>query len=326
MPDLRSPRHEPIPVPGRELSWRPKEPESRLLVLLIVLLTASGCRIWRYRDEPLQRLTAARRLSLQGLEAQRQGRWSEAEAWFAAALVECPADERARCGYAETLWQRGARAQALTHMEEAVRLSGHDPQRLVQLGRMYLALGQVAKAAEAAERAIQSNSQHAAAWALRGEVLLSRGETEQALAAMHRAMSLQHPLPEVQLAVARIYLQQQRPQRAYSTLEALAATYPPEHVPVEVLVPQGIALRQMGRLAEAAERLRAAVQRGNPSAELWYELAQTQFALGETASARQSLQAALTCDPQHAPSLALREKLPEATPNMAATRTPAGLW
>jgi tetratricopeptide (TPR) repeat protein len=274
----------------------------------------------------MQRLAAARQLSLQGLEAQRRGHWSEAESLFAAAILQCPADERARCGYAEALWQRGAQAAAVAHMEEAVRLSGYDPQRLVQLGRMYLALGSLPRAGESAARAIQANSQHAAAWALQGEVLLAQGRMDDALAALHRAMALQQPLPEAQLAAARIYLLQGRTQRAYSTLEALAATYPPDQVPVEVLMPMGMALRQMGRAAEAEQRLTQAVQRGSPSADLWYELAQAQLALGDAVEARQSVQAALERDPQHAPSLALRQSLGPGAPGMAVVRTPGGVW
>lgn len=296
------------------------------LAMLLVVLFATGCRAWRFREEPMQRLTAARQLSLQGLEAQQRGHWGEAESLFAAAILECPADERAHGGYAEVLWQRGARAAAVTHMQEAVRLSGYDPQRLVQLGRMYLALGDVPRAAEVAARAIEANRQHAAAWALQGEVLLAQGQMDAALAALHRAMALEQPLPEVRLMVARIYLQQGRAQRAYSTLEALAASYPLDQVPGEVLVPMGIALRQMGRLAEAAQRLAQAAQRRPSSAEVWYELAQTQLALGEVAAARQSLQAALERDPQHAPSWVLHQTLGEAAPHVAASGRPQAVW
>lgn len=299
--------------------------EGRLLALLVLVM--AGCRTWPHREQPMQRLAAARQLSLQGLEAQRRGHWSEAESLFAAAILQCPADERARCGYAEALWQRGAYSAAVSHMEEAVPLSGYDPQRLVQLGRMYLALGDVPRAGETAERAIQAtNSQQAAAWALKGEVLLAQGRQDEALAALHRALALQQPLPEVQIAVARIYLEQGRAQRAYSTLEALAASYPLDQVPFEVLMPMGVALRQIGRAAEAEQRLAQAVQRGNASAEGWYELAQTQVVLGDVAAARQLLRAALEHDPHHAPSLALRQSLGEAAPGMAVARPPTAAW
>jgi predicted Zn-dependent protease len=88
----------------------------------------------------------------------------------------------------------------------------------------------------------------------------------------------------------------------------------------------GIALRQMGRLAEAAQRLAQAAQRRPSSAEVWYELAQTQLALGEVAAARQSLQAALERDPQHAPSWVLHQTLGEAAPHVAASGRPQAVW
>ena len=39
--------------------------------------------------------------------------WEQAEEFYAAAVARCPTDERARCGYAEALWQRGARMDAV---------------------------------------------------------------------------------------------------------------------------------------------------------------------------------------------------------------------
>jgi predicted Zn-dependent protease len=82
----------------------------------------------------------------------------------------------------------------------------------------------------------------------------------------------------------------------------------------------------MGRLSEAAERLAQAVRRGHPSADLWYELAQTQLALGDATAAWQSLEAALKCDPEHALSLALRQSLGDAGRSMAVARTPLSGW
>ena len=99
-----------------------------------------------------------------------------AETLFAAAILKCPSDERARSGYAESLWQRGAREQAIEHMEEAVRLSVHDAQRLVRLGQMYGATGDLARAGHCADQAIGVSPELASAWALRGHVQRERPE------------------------------------------------------------------------------------------------------------------------------------------------------
>jgi tetratricopeptide (TPR) repeat protein len=206
-------------------------------------------------------------MSLQALDAQQQGRWDEAEALFAAAVEQCPSDDRARQGYAEALWRRGLQTEAVTHMEEAVRLSGSDPERLVQLGGMYLAQGQTHRAAEQALQAIAANPQHAGAWALRGQVQQVEGMRDEALASYFRALSFQPHQPAVQLAIAEIYAQQNRPQRALATLQALAADYPPARVPPEVRHREGLALRELGRHADANAALSQATNQGNSTAE-----------------------------------------------------------
>jgi tetratricopeptide (TPR) repeat protein len=243
------------------------------------------------------------------MTARQQGRWELAETLYAEAVLKCPRDERARCGYAESLWQRGAQVEAVAHMEEAVRLSGHDPERVVQLGEMYLARGELGRAGQQAERAVAANGQLPGAWALRGKVLAAQGSRTEALASFHRALALQGQYPEVQLALAEIYNQQDRPQRALATLQALADGYPPDQLPVDVLIHQGLALRKLGRHTDAARSLAQAAERGSPSADLLYELGRTQLTAGDTPAARLSIAAALERDPAHVGAQTLREEL-----------------
>ncbi len=274
-------------------------------ILFGLLIGAPGCRVFRSHKVSDENIAAARQLSLQGMDAQQRGHWDRAETLFAAAILKCPSDERARYGYAEALWQRGAWQKAVEHMEEAVRLSGNDPERLVRLGQMYRARGDLARAGRQADAAIAVNGQLAAAWALRGHVLLAQGDSTGALTSFHRALSYEQPLPDVQLAIARIYAQENRPQRVLATLQSLAATYPSDQVPQEVLIQQGLALRALGRHQDAVTALAAAAQVGNPSPELLCDLARTQMLAGEGAAARQTLAAALQRTPKHPLCLAL---------------------
>src|SRR5262245_12501017 len=142
----------------------------RVLLIAAAVFLPTGCRVLRRQQVSDESIAAARQLSLQGLDAQQRGQWERAETLFAAAILKCPSDERARSGYAESLWQRGAREQALEHMEEAARLSAHDAHRLVRLGQMYGAMGNLARAGHWAELAIGVNPELASAWALRGHV------------------------------------------------------------------------------------------------------------------------------------------------------------
>jgi tetratricopeptide (TPR) repeat protein len=295
-------------------------PARRAIVLALVLAAAnfaSGCRILRGPRISDESIAAARRLSLQGIDAQQRGHWDRSETLFAAAILKCPSDERARWGYAEALWRRGAFDQAIGHMEEAVRLSGHDPERLVRLGHMYRARGDWQRAGELAERAIAANSQLAAAWALRGDVLRSQGQRSEALAAYHRALSYAQPLPEVQLAIADIYAQDNRPQRALTTLQALAGSYPPGQAPPEVLFRQALVFRTLSRHHDSIRTFRDLALRGDPPPELLSELARSQMLTADATAARQTILAALNSYPHDSACLALANELHMSTGQVA---------
>jgi tetratricopeptide (TPR) repeat protein len=246
------------------------------------------------------------------MDAMQQGRWDEAERIFAGAVKACPDDERARGCYADTLWHRGACEQALVHMQQAVKLSGQDPQRLVQLGEMHLAMKQLGKASECADQAIAKNGRLSTAWALRGEVRMARGQFDDALADYHRSLAYSSHQPRVQMAVAQIYRRQTRPQRALSTLETLAEQYPPGEAPIDVVALQGTTLKALGRHQEAAEMLASAAGRGSPSADLLFELSEAQFLSGDASAAEASLASALAQDPRHTAGLALRGQLEQS--------------
>lgn len=233
----------------------------RRCLLPVVLCLTAGCSALRCPKVSEQSIADARRLSLQGLEAVQRGHWENAEALFAAAVIKCPHDERARCGYAESLWRRGAVPDAISHMEESVRLSGHDPERLVQLGNMYFGVGDFERSAEQARRAIAANQELASAWALRGDVLRAQGNRDEALASYHRALVYQEQFPGVQLAIADIYREENRPERSLATLHSLAANFPAGQAPPDLVARQASAMQALGRHHDA-DRLLAHLNRG----------------------------------------------------------------
>jgi tetratricopeptide (TPR) repeat protein len=301
------PRHAFLPPHARCLA----------VVAVAVLAIASGCRVFKPRTSD-ESIRVSRELALQGMDAQQRGQWEQAEQLYAAAVQCCPQDERARCCYAEALWRRGEQEQAVVHMEEAVRHSGNDPARRVQLGKMYLARGQVHQASVQADKAISANSQFAAAWALHGDVLRAEGLRSEAMASYHRALVYQPHYPEVQLALADLYGQQDRPQRALATLQSLADHYAPDEVPSEVLYRQGLVLRRLGRHDDAAAQLAAAVKRGPVTADMLLDLAQTQVLTGNTQAARESIAAGLALHPRHAGLARLAAELGSGQGTVAA--------
>jgi tetratricopeptide (TPR) repeat protein len=282
-----------------------------------IALLSTGCASLR-RHTLDTNLVAARQMALRGMDAVQRGQLTDAEMLFSRAVQMCPLDERMQCHYADTLWQLGNRDQAVNHMEEAVRLSGGNPELVVRLGDMYLACGAVARAAEQAELALLAQRQLASAWALKGDTLRAQQRFEEGLASYHRALSYQEHFPRVQLAVAETYREQGRPTRALATLRTLADGYPSGEVPQHVLFLQGVTLKELGRQDAAVERLIAAAKQGDASPELWYHLAEAHYLAGDPANARLAVQAALAQAPQHGPSQALRDQLEALQRRLAA--------
>jgi tetratricopeptide (TPR) repeat protein len=277
------------------------------MVVFVVPVVSLGCCRFRPHSAD-QSVIQARQLSLQGMEAAEQGRSTDAEKIFASAVKACPTDERARHCYAESLWNRGARSEAVQQLEHAVKLSSGDPQRIVQLGQWYLDQGNTEDAQRCAEAAIARSPRLSSAWALCGKVHSHRGEWEGALADYHRSLSYEKQQPEIQKAVAEVYRRQNRPHRALATLEALGEQYPPGEVPAEIYGLQGLALNALGRQERAIEQFLLATQGESPDPEWLCELADAYRASGDTPSALATLDRALAIYPDYAPAHDLRSE------------------
>ncbi|HJN12918.1 MAG TPA: tetratricopeptide repeat protein [Pirellulaceae bacterium] len=258
----------------------------------------AGCATLKHKPVP-DNVVEARQFSLSGIDAMQRYEWEKAEGLFSKAIDTCPADERAHQQYAEALWHRDARTDAIAHLERSVALSGGDPHRRVRLGEMYLALGQTDQAWEQVEAAIGAQRKLASAWALRGDILRKQGRLEEAVVNYHRALSNQPQYPHVQLAVAAVYREMNRPRRALATLEVLATQYPPSEVPQELLLQQGLALKAMDRYDDAVMMLAAAARQGEPTLDVLYHLGDAQLAAGDTANARLAARRALILAPHN---------------------------
>jgi Flp pilus assembly protein TadD len=233
------------------------------------------------------------------MDAVDAGNWQSAEEFFAKAVEVCPVDERVQSRYAEALWRRGSRKEALDHMQEAVRLSGSEPELVVRLGEMHLQNGDLHQAGQLADRVVDSGRPLASAYRLRGDVRQRQGKLDDALADYHRALGIQSVYPEVQMAIAAVYYHVDRPQRALSTLQSLAGTYPSGEEPVEMLYLQGLACKSLGRHEQALKHLAQAEERGLQSAELLGNLAEARYLAGDPVAAQATLQRAMELEPSN---------------------------
>jgi tetratricopeptide (TPR) repeat protein len=285
-----------------------------LLAISAGILCHSGCCSLSWRKDA-EEVVAAREMISRGIEAQQDGRDEDASRLFIQAMETCPDDERCRRHYAEVLWRQGRGGEAITHMQEAVRLSGGDPLLIVRLGEMHLAMGNEAGALRQAEAAIARRENLASAWALRGEVSHRRGELSEALACYHRALRYEPVYPPIQIAVAAIHHEQGRPERSLAVLDAAVDQFSPAPAPAELLAHHGLALKAMGRYEEAIESLTAAAESRGDS-DIHFHLAEARWLSGDVAGASLAVRRVLDSDPYHSAAqqleLALRENPPVA--------------
>jgi tetratricopeptide (TPR) repeat protein len=279
-----------------------------MLIALLAAVTLSGCRLPGRQGPAPRSQVECRRLSQRGVEALGRGRQQEAETLLSQAVTAWPADAEARRNYADCLWRRGAEQEAAQQLEEASRLAGDDAAISARLAEMYLAGGHVELARQNADRAIELDPRLPAGWAIRGRTLRMAGLLGDALADDLRALRYAPRDREILLEVAELYRQQNQPERALQTLQALAETYSPGEEPAEVQHLAGLAYSALGRYDDAIDRLTLAA-RGKPPPEVLAALAEAQLLAGRTSDATASVQKALAIQPQHRPSLALLERI-----------------
>ena len=297
-------------------------PYHRILftAFLAAVLLTSGCR-WIRPEGPIsESLATSRQLTQRGIAAVERGRPDKAETLLADAVGACPADSEARRQYAEVLWQRDARPEAIAQLQEAVRLNSEDATLLVRLAEMQLAAGQIEEAWQNAEGALDINPKLAPAWAARGRIMRATGRHQQALADYHRSLGLAPGDREMLLEVAELDHHLGRPQRALATLHALADTYSPGEEPQKVLHLTGLVCMALGRHEEGTEKLAAALIAGDATAEMYYHLGEAELLAGRPLQAAEAARQALALEPHHIPSRELLGRLGLAAQGQAPPR------
>lgn len=195
----------------------------------------------------------------------QQGNWQEAELLLTQAIDSCPVDPHARRYYADVLANRGALDDAIRQLELARDLSASDPSLIIRTGEMHLQLGQINQAATRARMALRATPRSADAWALRGRVMMARGELRRALSDMQRALGYRPQDRQVLSDIAEIYARLNKPEQSLLSLQALTDTYPTGEEPPELLQRESVTLGQLNRHAEAAERMAQANRRHGPA-------------------------------------------------------------
>jgi tetratricopeptide (TPR) repeat protein len=254
-------------------------------------------------------VASCRQLTQQGTSAIDRGDWKRAEGLLARAVQSSGNDADARRYYAEALWRRGARTEALVQMQQARRLAGEDPNLAVRTGELHLELSDTQSASQMVNEALRMDPKLANAWALRGRVSAAGGQHRAALADYQRALGYAPGDRDVGILIAEAYRQLNEPERALVSLQTLAESYSPGDEPQRLLLLQGLALSALQRYDEASRVLSAAAYRDRPTSEILYYLADAEWRGGRVASAQKTLDQCLALDPEHAPSRTLRAQI-----------------
>jgi tetratricopeptide (TPR) repeat protein len=287
----------------------------RILWLCAAAALLPGCRL-PGRDGPVpQALAESRNLSRQGVAAMERGQQHQAESLLAKAVKVCPSDPEARRNYAETLWIHGSQREAIAQMEEVARNGCEDAAFWTRLAEMYLADGRTDAAGQSVQQALDCDTKLASAWAVRGRIMRASGQPRQALADYLRALGYAPDDRKILMEVAELYRQLDQPERALQTLQVLADSYAPGEEPQQVLYLAGMAYSALGRPGEAAESLAAALTREKPTPDIFFRLAEAEFAAGRTDQALNAAQQALALDPKHQASRDLLNRIELARRN-----------
>lgn len=269
------------------------------LPLVVGLAVLGGCRLTGKVGPISRSLATSRQLSQRGVAAMEHGRWQQAEEYLAEAVKACSADPEARRYYAEVLWHRDLRQEAVAQLQKAGEADPANASIEARLAEWHLAMKQQQLARQHAERAVELDPRSAAAWAVRAQVAESETRLDDSLADYHRALALNPKDQRIQLAIAELHRELNQPERALAALQALADSYSPGEEPQQVLYLEGLAYMALGRHEDAAEYLAAACHREPPTADMLGRLAEARLRSGDPAGATAAAREALALDPEH---------------------------
>jgi tetratricopeptide (TPR) repeat protein len=289
-------------------------------VILLLAMLSAGCRLPGQQGPVPKSLTDCRRLSQQGVAALERGEQPKAETLLAQAVAACPVDAEARRHYAESLWRRGARQEAIAQLQEAGRLAGEDAPLWARLAEMHLASGQAEFARQDADTALKLDPKLPSAWAIRGGVMNATGQPREALADYLHALSYAPNDRAILREIAELHRQLNQPERALQSLQTLADTYSPGEEPGHVLYLMGLAYVALERYDEGVESLSAAVTRAKPTAEMFFHLGEAQLLAGRAAEAADATRQALLLQPNHQPARDLLQRIELAERPQATAR------
>jgi tetratricopeptide (TPR) repeat protein len=141
-----------------------------------------------------------------GGEALMAGDLDRAKELLATAHAIAPKFEKAVNNLGVALARGGEPGKALELYRQGLELSPENPMILTNMTRAYQQLGRGVEADELLGRLEAASNTNPFFFVYQGEMALSRGDHEKALASMQRALRQDSELPEVHLGLLKVYL------------------------------------------------------------------------------------------------------------------------
>ena len=284
-------------------------------VLAFAVTSTSGCRIW-HRGWGLSSAStiASRQYVQQAVESLQQNDPTDASQKLELAIETNPENAEARAMYADVLWKRGQRSEAIAEMERAVKNAEMTPNELIKLAWMYFEENDLANAARWVEKGLKRDAAIADGWLLRGKIDEARGKNREAIAAYHQAIYYNPEDYRANLMLSNVYLKARQPQRALETIQGISSKFAPNQEPVEVVYAEGMALYSLQRYSDATAYFAAAAAKNPRNPRFLEMLADAQFRAGQYDNALQTAQAGMKLEPQSEPC---REILSQLAPGPA---------
>ncbi|MBT4694041.1 MAG: tetratricopeptide repeat protein [Planctomycetaceae bacterium] len=288
-------------------------------LVVIVLSSLPGCRLFSPRIT-LETLTTAAEIERRGDQLYKSGQYNAAANRFEEAAAMVTSDQLVRRKLADTYWAENRYNAAIAVMRTAIKLANPVFDRelrqewFVRLAEMYLDVGDVDRALHWVDRAIEENPQMLPARIVRGSVFARVQSYKAALEDYHYALSLMVDEPSaervrVEIEVARVYSQQQRPHRVLAMTSAIdtRTLQPPQAIDVHLI--RAMALRDRQRFADAVRELQQALVLDANHAQAHFVLASTYWQQGDIVRAQSSLAKVFRLNPNHPAALRLQQQM-----------------
>lgn len=288
-------------------------------LVAIVLSSLTGCRLFSPRVT-LETLTTAAEIERRGDQLYKSGQYKAAADRFEEAAAMVTSDQLVRRKLADTYWAENRYNAAIAAMRTAIKLANPVFDReirqewFVRLAEMYLDVGNVDRALHWVDRAIEENPQLLPARVVRGSIFARVQSYNAALEDYHYALSLMAEESSaervrVEIEVARIYSQQQRPHRVLAMTSAIdPRTLQPTQA-IDVHLIRAMALRDRQRFADAVRELQQILVLDANHAQAHFVLASTYWQQGDIVRAQSSLAEVFRLNPNHPAALRLQQQL-----------------